>query len=200
MEKIRTFVAIELPEEVGSALEELQSDLRRRLQTTAIRWVNPRGIHLTLKFLGNVPADQMDEVARALRAACAGVPPFEFSLAGLGCFPNPRRPRVIWVGLGGDLTLLHQLRDAVEEHIAPLGYPTERRAFAPHLTLGRVKRATRDEARRIGEVIEAADPGTVARVQVNQVNLMRSDLRRTGAIYTRLAAVALEAVSDAPAR
>lgn len=195
MEKIRTFVAIELPEDVTSALAGLQSDLRQRLQTRAIRWVKPEAIHLTLKFLGDVPADQIDEVAMALRAACVGIPPFEFSLAGLGCFPNARRPNVVWVGLEGDLRLLHQLRDAVEAHIAPLGYPTERRAFEPHLTLGRVKRASPSEARAIGGEIEATKLGMVARVQVNQVSLMRSDLSPAGATYTRLAVVPLLTMS-----
>jgi 2'-5' RNA ligase len=193
MEKIRTFVAIELPQEVITSLDELQADLRRRLQNMPIRWVKPQKIHLTLKFLGDVPADQIDAVAEALRAACVGVPPFEFELAGLGCFPTPRRPRVIWVGTEGDLTLLHQLRDAVEEHIAPLGYPTERRPFRPHLTLGRVKRASPGQARQIGAEITAAKVGTLAQVRVEEVSLMRSDLSPAGAKYTRLAVVRLQA-------
>lgn len=193
MEKIRSFVAIELPQDVTSALDELESDLRQRLQTGAIRWVAAKSIHLTLKFLGDVPADQMDAVSKALSAACAGIPPFTFHLAGLGCFPNLRRPRVVWVGVEGSLQQLHQLRSAVEAHIAPLGYPTERRAFDPHLTLGRVKRVTPAEAHRIGQVVEGVDLGTIARVHVSQVSLMRSDLTRAGAIHTRLASVTLEA-------
>jgi len=193
MEKIRTFVAIELPQDVIANLEELQADLRRRLQDMPIRWVKPQKIHLTLKFLGGVPADQIDAVAEALRAACEGVSPFEFELAGLGCFPNVRRPRVIWIGVAGDLATLRQLRDAVEEHIAPLGYPTERRAFQPHLTLGRVKRASPGEARQIGAEIAATELGTLVQVHVEEVSLMRSDLSPAGAKYTRLAAVRLEA-------
>ncbi len=193
MEKIRTFVAIELPQDAIASLDQLQADLKRRLDTRAVRWVKPHGIHLTLKFLGNVPADQMDEVADALWAACEGVPPFDVELARMGCFPNVRRPRVIWVGVAGDLATLRRLRDAVEEHIAPLGYPTERRPFQPHLTLGRLKRASPREARQIGAEIAATELGVLARVHVDEVSLMRSDLSPAGAKYTRLAAVRLEA-------
>jgi 2'-5' RNA ligase len=191
MNEIRTFVAIELDEAIQHQLRQMQDSLRRELRSNAVRWVNPTGIHLTLKFLGDVPAGQMAEVKTALQQACAGFGPFELTLAGLGCFPSLTRPNVVWVGIQGDLAALQRLRDSVEQHIAPLGYPTERRDFKPHLTLGRVKNAPPAEARRIGDAIREAEAMVIGKLHASAVYLMRSDLSPQGARYTQLLAVVL---------
>ena len=193
MEKIRTFIAIELDESVKDGLTKLQERLKGEAPQGSVRWGRPEGIHLTLKFLGDVPADQIEEIARALQKSCQGFAPFSLSCAGLGCFPNLKRPRVVWVGIQEETGTLAQLQKAIEENVAPLGYPTEKRKFSPHLTLGRVqKRASSGDLRRLGELVGASEIGILGQMEVRSVNLIRSDLRPSGAVYTRLAEVELK--------
>ncbi len=193
MERIRTFIAIELDESIKDELTKLQEQLKGKAPQGSVRWVRPGGIHLTLKFLGNVPADQIEEIARALQKSCQGFAPFSLSCGGLGCFPNLKRPRVVWVGIQEETGTLAQLHKAIEENVAPLGYPPEKRKFSPHLTLGRVqKRVGSGDRRRLGELVETLEIGTLGQMEVRSVNLMRSDLRPGGAVYTRLAEVKLE--------
>jgi 2'-5' RNA ligase len=193
MEKIRTFIAIELDESIKDDLIQLQERLRGEAPQGSLRWVRPAGIHLTLKFLGDVPADQIGEITRALERSCQGFAPFSLSCGGLGCFPNLKRPRVVWVGVQEEMGTLAQLQKAIDENVAPLGYPPEKRKFSPHLTLGRVqRRVSSGDLRRLGELVGASEIGTLGQMEVRSVNLMRSDLRPSGAMYTRLAEVELK--------
>jgi 2'-5' RNA ligase len=193
MGKIRTFIAIELDESIKDELTRLQERLKCEALQGSLRWVRPVGIHLTLKFLGDVPADQIGEITRALEKSCQGFAPFSLSCGGLGCFPNLKRPRVVWVGVQEETGTLAQLQKAIEENVAPLGYPPEKRKFSPHLTLGRVqRRVSSGDLRRLGELVGASEIGTLGQMEVRSVNLMRSDLRPSGAMYTRLAEVELK--------
>jgi len=193
MEKIRTFIAIELDESIKDSLTELQERLKGQVPRGSVRWVRPEGVHLTLKFLGDVPADQIGEITEALERSCQGFAPFCLSCGGLGCFPNLKRPRVVWVGIQEETGILSQLKEAIEENVSPLGYPPEKRKFSPHLTLGRAQRRASSGARRqLGELVGASEIGTLSQMQVKSVNLMRSDLRPSGAVYTRLAEVELK--------
>jgi len=192
MKTLRTFIAVDLNEPLKKELAALQARLREQVAPGSVRWVRPEGIHLTLKFLGDTPADRVDEIGRALAQAAAQVQPFAFTVGGLGCFPNTRRPRVVWVGLQEPTGALVRLRDAVEAHVAPLGFPTEKRPFRPHLTLGRVqRRASKSEVREIGEIVAAAPVGTIARMHVTTVSYIQSELKPGGAVYTTLHEAAL---------
>jgi 2'-5' RNA ligase len=193
MEQIRSFVAIELEEELTEELAQIQESLRRRGIAEQVRWVKPEGIHLTLKFLGNVPADGIEEIGLAVTRGSEGVEPFAISLDGVGCFPTASRPNVVWVGVREDTGTLARLQTAVEDRLSVLGYAPERRKYTPHLTLGRVSRhmGARDR-RRIGDVVQTHDAGTLGRMQVREVSLIRSDLSPEGARYTRLVAVQLQ--------
>ncbi len=187
MRMLRTFIAIELDEALKQTLAALQTRLRERLARGSVRWVRPEGIHLTLKFLGETPAAQVDEIGQAMVRAAAQVSPFTFTVGGLGCFPHTRRPRVVWVGLQEPTGALARLRNAVETQVAPLGFPTEERPFRPHLTLGRVQRGvSRSKAREIGLAVEADPPGTIARMHVTTVAYIQSELEPGGAVYTTL--------------
>jgi 2'-5' RNA ligase len=193
MEKIRTFIAIELDESIQDGLTRLQEQLQGEAPRGSVRWVRPGGIHLTLKFLGDVPADQIGEITGALQKSCQGFAPFSLSCGGLGCFPNLKHPRVVWVGVQEETGTLAQLHKAIEENVAPLGYPTEKRKFSPHLTLGRVRRQVGSgDRRRLGELVGASETGSLGQMEVRSVNLMRSDLQPSGAVYTRLAEVELK--------
>ncbi|NDJ74748.1 MAG: RNA 2',3'-cyclic phosphodiesterase [Chloroflexi bacterium] len=189
----RLFIAIELPEAILAQLTTVQERLKRQVPRGTVRWVRVAGIHLTLKFLGDVPLSQRDDIEHELAQAATGHTPFTLAARHLGCFPNPKRPRVVWVGVQGAVPALANLRDAVEEHIAPLGYPTEDRPFKPHLTLGRVQRdARRDEVARLGELIADTKLGELGRWDVSSVSLMRSELKPDGAVYSRLFSAPLD--------
>ena len=186
-ESWRLFIALELPPAIRAELTRIQDHLKKHAQPKTIRWVNPDSIHLTLKFLGDVPIVKRSNLERALSAAVKGHTPFELATSELGCFPNMKRPRVTWIGLHQNLDVLSALRDSVEEHIAPLGFPTENRTFNPHLTLGRVrKEARRSDVEQIACLIASAPSRKPVRFQVTAVSLFRSELQPTGAIYTTL--------------
>jgi 2'-5' RNA ligase len=187
MSTIRTFIAVELDEELQTNLRRLQERIRGQVAPRSVRWVRPEGIYLTLKFLGDTPLSKLDEIKAALARAATGVGSFTFTVEGLGCFPSIRRPRVVWVGLQEPSGRLARLRDAVEAHVAPLGFPMERRRFSPHLTLGRVlRRASKSEIVEIGQVVTASEIGTLDEMAVTVVSHIKSDLRPSGAVYTTL--------------
>ncbi|MGE5602041.1 MAG: RNA 2',3'-cyclic phosphodiesterase, partial [Nitrososphaerales archaeon] len=130
---LRTFIAIELDETARDGLARVQAKFKKQAPDGSVKWVNPEAIHLTLKFLGDTPVSKISKVADALAAACQGIAPFDVSFEGRGCFPNVRRPRVIWVAVR-DLSGLNlvRLQAAVEQKVSPLGFPTEERGFSPH--------------------------------------------------------------------
>lgn len=191
---VRSFIAIELDDAVLRALDKLQVELKREVPQKAVRWVASSSIHLTLKFLGDTPVAQLEDLNAGLQRACQSFGPFAIVCSGLGCFPNPSRPRVVWVGIVEPREILIELQRAIEREIAPLGYPTEGRGFSPHLTLGRVARdASRDDLRRLGELIVSHQVGKLAWMEARAVSLIRSELKPTGAVYTRLHEVELRA-------
>jgi len=197
MDSVRTFIAIELPPPVRDALAQAQATLRAADAAAArsVKWVDPPSIHLTLKFLGDTPVERLDAIGAALAGAVASGASFTLSLARAGCFPTPRQPRVLWVGLGGDLAALSAVQTAVERAIAPLGFPTETRPFSPHLTLGRVRDDALSGARQSLGMAVTSLRLPPARFAVSGVSLMRSELGPGGAVYTRLAEAALAAAA-----
>ncbi len=198
-EILRTFIAIELDESLRLALGRIQGKFRREI-AGSVKWTAPEGIHLTLKFLGDTASSRIPDIETALRTACAGFAPFEFSVEGRGCFPNFRRPRVIWVAVRDRGQVLARLQTAVEKHVAPLGWPTEERGFSPHLTLGRVAKGARPaEEAAVGQVVEKTIVEQIGTQQVAGVSLIRSELRPTGAVYTTLLTVPLEGAGLAQA-
>jgi 2'-5' RNA ligase len=194
MDAIRAFIAIELPATILLELDQIEARLKPQMPHDAVRWVKADSIHLTLKFLGQVPSDQLGLIMSSLRSAAAAHAPFTLEVAGAGCFPSIHRPRVVWVGIQEHDHRLHALQRAVENAIAPLGYPTEIRDFTPHLTLGRVARDVRQvDQKGIGEAVQAAGVGSLGSWEVGQVALIKSDLKPSGAEYTVLTQAALTA-------
>lgn len=182
---IRSFVAIELNEAARQSLTRLQRDLAAQMPQQSIRWIAPESLHVTLQFLGDVPAEKIAAIVEALRRVCADIPAFSFDLVGLGVFPNPRRPRIVWVGVHEPRGVLVALYQGVGQALSPLGFPPEDRVFTPHLTIGRALRhASSADLRRVGEQITELDVGLVETVPVEHIVLMRSDLRPDGAVYT----------------
>ena len=187
METLRTFIAIELDSALKAALRNAQEGLSGRVVARTVRWVHVEGIHLTLKFLGDTPVENVEGVKAALAQVAEEVGPFRLAAKGLGCFPNVRQPRVVWVGVEEPLGALSRLQKAVEAHVSPLGFPAEHRAFSPHLTLGRVQQyASHSEVRMIGDAVAASVVETLGEMQATVVSYIKSDLGPGGAVYTRL--------------
>jgi RNA 2',3'-cyclic 3'-phosphodiesterase len=186
MEQIRSFIAIELPEEVRSGLKKAQGLLKSDNPQLA-RWVDPASIHLTLKFLGNIPADKVAPISQLMKKAAGEIQPFQLEVKGLGAFPSLLRPQVIWIGLTGEIEQLRKLQNSLESQISPLGFPSENRPFTPHLTLARLRdTASVIERQKLGKIISSTDIGSGFSISVNFISLMRSQLTPAGAIYTRL--------------
>lgn len=188
MEMIRTFIAVELSAEVKAVLVRAQETLKRAPSGRLVRWVSPDGIHLTLKFLGDVSPSRVDEISHVLTQTCRPFKPFELSLSHTGFFPDAHRLRVVWVGMSGAVEQLGGLQRSVEDGLSSLGFPPEGRGFQPHLTLGRVRDLARSaEREELAKRVLAAQVDEQARMLVREVHLIRSDLRPSGAVYTTLA-------------
>ncbi len=186
-QNLRLFIAIELPETNREPIHRMLRNFQQAIPRRTVRWVNTENLHLTLKFLGDTPVNQVDHIGAVLHDAVKAHRPFNIDIVGAGCFPNHRKPRVIWLGLhdeSGQLTVLHQ---TIEEHIVPFGFPTEKRSFKPHLTMGRVKRqVSRQELAQIGDHVQQTNIGKLTTWPCRSVRLMQSDLTSQGAVYTCL--------------
>jgi 2'-5' RNA ligase len=182
---IRTFIAIEIPETVQQKIAKAQQELKAFNER--ISWTKPGNIHLTLKFLGSVEEDKIAAIAEAVNQVAEKIPPSKFRVKNLGAFPNLRRARVIWVGIELDSPYLSQLAEGMDAALAELGFPKEKRKFSPHLTIGRVKAKTSDEFQQALQ----RTPFEGGEVTVEEVIVMKSDLKPTGAIYTPLRKIKL---------
>ena len=186
---LRTFIALPLPAEWTSTLESVIANLRSGT-SGAVRWVQPSGIHLTLKFLGSTDAGSVPDILSGLDAALQGSQVPELSLAGLGTFPNSRNPRVLWAGVTGDLEKLENLYGRVETLMVGLGWAAERRPFRPHLTIGRVRdRASSADRNKIGTAMWRCSIPKLAPWRPEVVRLYQSELTPRGAIYSNLGEV-----------
>ena len=186
-ETFRAFVAIDLPESVRSALGTVQEALKA--SKFRVKWVRPESIHLTLKFLGDIDVARTDAIVNAMTLAAKDNTQMALTPHGLGVFPNARRPRVIWAGLGGQLDLLKNLQQTLEAQLAELGFPRESRPFKGHLTLGRVK--GKIPAERLQTALGKLENFEFESFEVNRIILFKSQLQSSGAVYTKVAEVNL---------
>ncbi|TAK31009.1 MAG: RNA 2',3'-cyclic phosphodiesterase [Chloroflexota bacterium] len=192
-ERVRCFVALELPESLQSKLEEVQRALGSGSRDP-VKWVAPFQIHITLKFLGNVDASKLTTIEDLLAEVGREARPFDLSVAHLGAFPNPRRPRVVWVGIeeGGEDLL--RLQGGVEEALFTLGFSREQRPFSPHLTLGRVREnASPSQIQELSQRLSATAVPALGTTRVTSITFMRSQLTPSGPIYSHIAVVPLGA-------
>lgn len=179
---LRTFIALELPPSVISLLEKVQEDLKS--MGLPAKWVRPENIHLTLKFIGNINPGDIDKIGGAMVGAVDDFAAITLVAGGVGVFPGIKRPRVIWVGLGGQVQLLFAMQRVLEENLAALGFKEEKRPFKGHLTLGRFR--------------QTVNPNTIRQIMREHANLyseeftarriilFKSDLKPTGAVYSQL--------------
>ena len=183
---VRLFVACEVPEDVKEAISATIETLRGRAGT-AVRWIRPEGLHVSLKFLGEVPVRKLPAVKLAIQEAVVGHSPFELELANIGTFGGREGLRIMWVGIAGDVLRLEALVRAVNAALAVVGFEPERRPFRPHLTLGRVRDETSTRSRAEIEVAVGKVDVPPVSWRTAQVSLMRSRLTSAGASYEVLA-------------
>ena len=186
MAVIRAFIALDLSSEISQRLDQISSDLKKRMPPNGVRWVPAKNIHLTLKFLGDVSTANLESLQKMIQVESEKVPPFDISVGSVGAFPNVRRPRVVWVGVTA-LQALPALQHNIETSANRLGYPPEDRPFSPHLTLGRVNRnISPADLQYVGQALSGYNIGFIGAVHLTEVHLYRSDLSPQGAHYTRL--------------
>lgn len=182
---MRLFIAINLPPDVRQAAWQAASSLRTARYP--VKWVQPDALHITMKFMGEVAPVRVDEIVEAMELAADGARPFSLSVSGFGAFPNPSRPRVVWIGCEA-APPLELLQHRVEQEMDRIGFPLEGRPFHPHVTLGRVRReARKSDFAAFSDDIDMLEYAT--QVTVESVDLMESTLTPTGARYTQRHAV-----------
>lgn len=184
---MRSFIAIELPDEVKFTLDGIQQSLKK--SGADIRWVKTDNIHLTLKFLGDIEEKSVTAIIHALKGACKNHKIFRVEILGIGTFPAKRSPRVLWAGINGTGELV-KLQAEIDDAMASQGFDPEKRAFSPHLTIGRFRSSRgRDSLLEKTEMIKHESFGLF---DVRSIYLIKSDLKPSGAVYSRLAEFPLE--------
>ena len=188
MQTLRTFIALDMPAEIKTALANYMQPLKSL--RGRVSWTKPENLHLTLKFLGDTPAARLEAIAAVLHEIAAATPSFSANVTGTGVFPNEEKPRVLWVGLDEPTGTLFKLAQAIDARMHRYGFEKEKRAFVPHLTIGRVKEA------RIAEIIRSLQEKPLAArpAHFNEIIFMQSELHAAGSIYTPLRKFALSKI------
>ncbi len=189
---IRSFIAIELPETVIATVREIQNSLKAR--NLKMKWVRPHNMHLTLKFLGDIKLADVENIGREMSRAAKSYWPFSLSAKGLGVFPTIKRPRVVWAGLRGDMAALIDMQKDLENRLGKIGFPKEGRPFRGHLTLARIKgridsKSLLDSMSEIGHFESPV-------FDADELILFKSELKPTGAVYTKLLKANLDACKN----
>lgn len=186
-ERWRTFVAIPLPPETQNAVAGLQRRLARYHADT-IRWVEPKSIHITLRFLGGIDPETVPDIAREIEEAATSTGRFQLRMAGTGTFPAKGRPKVVWVGIEGEIKRLERLRARVEGALSRVGFEPEERPFLPHVTIGRIKQEARPpydwQAGQAFQRLKLSGPNL--EYTAGSVALFRSHMDHQGVTYEAL--------------
>jgi len=183
---MRIFIAVNLPAEARRELGNLQEDLQEK--HWLVKWERPEKIHVTLVFLGKLQTSKTPKFQTIIEKGCAEIGPFEISFKGLGAFPDFVQPRVVWVGLKGDLKSLAALQKGIEKELKKAGIWFDKKPFMPHVTIGRVKKgiskgALQDLGKKIKKMRKI---DFQSRILVDSVEIMKSDLLTEGSVYTKL--------------
>lgn len=177
---MRTFIAIELPQEIKDTLGRLQAKLK--VAGADVKWVEPKNIHLTLKFLGEIDEQAVSRISSSLEEVCRAGKPFTIELSSLGAFPDAASPRIIWIGLKRGNKEVKEIFQNIEKHLAILGIPREEREFSAHITIGRTRSGkNRQELTKL--LLAPAQNLSEWQFQVSKITLFKSTLTPRGPIY-----------------
>lgn len=194
MKTLRTFIAVDFPQEIKDKIEEITAYFKTQLPPKVIKWVDPNNMHLTLKFMGETPVDRLEPIKKVMHQVVMVFPIFEIEIKNLGMYPNAKKPRVVWLGISSEeyLTSLHkQLDQALKElNIQPEGRP-----FSPHLTIGRVRRsADQESVKAVGQTLSQFKVSSLGHVTINEIVYYQSELTPQGPNYTILQSTLLNQV------
>jgi RNA 2',3'-cyclic 3'-phosphodiesterase len=186
-ETIRTFIAVLISDELKRKMAVVQEDFKN--MAPQVKWVAAENFHITVKFLGDVEAGRIEEIRASVEDAVTGIEPFDYDIGGAGAFPGGGRPRVVWIGVTQGHDQLAEIAGRLEDGLGKLGFAKEDRPFRSHITIGRLK----DErgAKEISSALRESEIGRLGSVRVAGIAIMKSELRREGPIYSKLAEVAL---------
>jgi 2'-5' RNA ligase len=184
---VRLFIATSLAPDIRHKIDSLLQKLSTSIGREQVKWVNVSGMHVTMKFLGETPADEVVLIRGSMDQIASLHSPIQITIENLGCYPNKRKPRVIWVGIREDSGALEALHSQLEQGMQELGFPKEKRRFHPHLTLGRVRRqitgaVLKDLADRIKRI---PDP-IIGQQYIENLSLIKSEPKPNGPVYTHL--------------
>ena len=192
VKEVRSFIAIELSQDVKTALFELQNSLKIP-KYNFIKWVAYQGIHVTLKFLGNVEILKINEIIESIKIGCMGQKPFKIEISNLGVFPNYKKPSIIWIGIIDEFGELFKLQQKIEHELSLLGFTEEKRSFSPHITLARIgTSAMPQENINYSTMLQRYSYDEKLHMLVNSVSFIKSQLLPSGAVYSKLAELNLE--------
>jgi RNA 2',3'-cyclic 3'-phosphodiesterase len=187
MKPLRTFIAVEISAAVRAKAEELIKILHT--PRADVKWVEPHNLHLTLQFLGDVPENQIADVCTAVKRSVAEIEPFELEIGGTGAFPNPGKPRTLWIGAKEGSERMADLHDHIALSLADLGFADEERRFQTHLTIGRVK--SPKNVSLLGPLLRQHADFIAGKTTVDRATVFSSRLERGGPIYDKLATAEL---------
>jgi len=186
-DRLRTFIGISLSSSVLAGIEKSVRLLRAELEE--VRWVETKNLHVTLKFLGDVPLNDLPQLIRAVTHSVRQIDSFDLTFQGFGVFPNRQSPKTIWIGCREGSEALGQLAESINEGLRPLGFPKEARKFSPHLTIGRVKKTSPDSP--LIALLDEQQNRLFGSCSVGEVQIISSELTRRSPIYDELAAIPL---------
>jgi 2'-5' RNA ligase len=187
--EIRSFLAFELPLEIKKIISHVSQEMKGTLRN--VRWVRTENIHITMVFMGNVPADDIESLGQPVGEVCGKYGTLDIALTGAGFFGSRRNPRVLWIGLKGDIERMSLFRDDLQATLRPYGINKEKRRFSPHLTLGRFRWKSGEE-KQLDEILSQYEDLKGPVCSLNELVLFKSDLTPKGALYTRLNAWTLD--------
>ena len=186
-ESVRTFIAITIPDQIRKMISDLQIVLKT--YDVNVKWVRTESIHITLKFLGDVQKEKINDISQAVENAASGIKPFEISVDKTGVFPGKQRPRVLWVGVEKGSEKLAELAGRIDVNLQTLGFEKEQRRYSGHLTIGRV-RSPHGIQHMIDKMMTS--PINEEVIPIKDIIVMKSDLQKTGAVYTPLHTIKLQ--------
>jgi 2'-5' RNA ligase len=194
MEKLRLFIAISIPDPVRNEIIHVQREMQPLAPSGAARWTRPDQFHLTLRFLGDVPVAGLEKLKESVNAVCRSAQPLQMRAEGVGFFPNPHSPQVVWVGIDDQAGLLVDLQKRIENVVRPFAAEPGEKNFSGHVTLGRLKNLKPSDARKLAAHAQTIKDRLFGEWTAHEVEVIRSELTPTGARHTSLTAFRLGVV------